>query len=371
MSRLSSNSRRKALRKFALKSALKHFFDQHSTKCYFPISTKFPIVVKCISLTNLPEIKPVTIRVLSPEYRSVSPFGYRSVSLSKRRSVSPSKRHSSKLNISKEKQNLLLANKDAEYTIRVISRREANQLRRKGVDIHVLGAVERISPSEALAKAEKFVPLASICVKDRTIFDFKPNNATEKSDKIQYLYYKPTKITRGFPSIRLRGNRSCRIGGRSGCGSFGEIGGICGTPMSVDVTESSGGGFEIHYSYSPDPDKAVYVLEKMEKDIAEMKDAIQAINSEVKVEQSEDDNLIVRLSLYFKNEDIAKRFLNSARQMKNDKEIITLLKKYRDDGRCTGTPKALWELLAEENLYKTGYTNWNAQLNKRQTYDKH
>ncbi len=103
----------------------------------------------------------------------------------------------------------------------------------------------------------------------------------------------------------------------------------------------------------------------MEKDIAEIKEAIKAINSEVKVEQSEDDKLIVRLSLYFKNEDIAKRFLNSARQMKNDKEIINLLKKYRDDGRCTGTPKALWELLAEENLYKTGYTNWNAQLNKR------
>ena len=49
----------------------------------------------------------------------------------------------------------------------------------------------------------------------------------------------------------------------------------------------------------------------------------------------------------------------------NDKEIITLVKKYRDVGLCTDTSKNLWKVLHDAKLYKPIYTNWNAQLNKR------
>lgn len=78
----------------------------------------------------------------------------------------------------------------------------------------------------------------------------------------------------------------------------------------------------------------------------------------------EDAPLLMKLYLYFKDEDTAKRFLNSAQQM-NDKEIITLVKKYRDGGLCTDTSKKLWKVLHDAKLYKSLYTNWNAQLNRR------
>ena len=48
----------------------------------------------------------------------------------------------------------------------------------------------------------------------------------------------------------------------------------------------------------------------------------------------------------------------------NDKEIITLVKKYRDLGWCTAS-KGLWKVLHDANLYKPLYTNWNAQLPKK------
>lgn len=262
-------------------------------------------------------------------------------------------------NYDKEKRNFLLTNKDADYAIRAISRREVNQLHCKGVDIHILGVVGRTTPYEVLAKAKKIAPLTSICVTDISLFEYNPRIAIGKPER---TFCKST----GSSQSSMRHKRKLfRRKNRSRSGSIGVKGVYPCAPMSIGMTESEGGGGGSSYSHGSKLDQMVYVLEKMEKDIAEIKEAIKAINSEAKVEQSEDDKLIVRLSLYFKNEDIAKRFLNSARQMKNDKEIITLLKKYRDDGRCTGTPKALWELLAEENLYKTGYTNWNAQLNKR------
>lgn len=284
------------------------------------------------------------------------------VSKSSNNKSSPTCNYLLLFNYDKEKRNFLLTNKNADYAIRAISRREVNQLRRKGVDIHILGAVGRTTPNEVLAKAKKFAPLSSICVTDSSLFEYKTRITIGRIVGIR----SSTKITGSSqPSRRRHKRKFFRMKYRSRSGSIGVKGVYPCAPMSIGMTESEGGGGGSSYSHGSKLDQMVYVLEKMEKDIAEIKEAIKAINSEAKVEQSEDDKLIVRLSLYFKNEDIAKRFLNSARQMKNDKEIITLLKKYRDDGRCTGTPKALWELLAEENLYKTGYTNWNAQLNKR------
>ena len=78
----------------------------------------------------------------------------------------------------------------------------------------------------------------------------------------------------------------------------------------------------------------------------------------------EDDTILLKLSPYFKDEATVKRFLNSVRLL-NDKEIIALVKKYRDAGLCTDASKGLWKVLHDAKLYKPLYTNWNAQLNKR------
>ena len=75
-----------------------------------------------------------------------------------------------------------------------------------------------------------------------------------------------------------------------------------------------------------------------------------------------DDELLLKLSLYFKDDDTAKRFLESARAMKNDTEIITLVKKYRDAKTCTDTSKKLWKILHDANIYIAQYRNWMNQL---------
>lgn len=90
--------------------------------------------------------------------------------------------------------------------------------------------------------------------------------------------------------------------------------------------------------------------------------APESDNGEEKA-KSKDDVLLLKLSLFFKDENSSVRFVNSISDM-DDKEIITLLKKYRDAGLCSDTSKALWRELNKAGLYKTGYTNWNAQLNK-------
>ena len=81
-------------------------------------------------------------------------------------------------------------------------------------------------------------------------------------------------------------------------------------------------------------------------------------------DKDEDNELLMRLALYFKDEATASRFLKSVRQL-DDKEIITLVKKYNSAGLCSDTSKALWRILHDANLYKTGYSNWNAQLLKQ------
>lgn len=80
-------------------------------------------------------------------------------------------------------------------------------------------------------------------------------------------------------------------------------------------------------------------------------------------DDEEYETLLLKLTPYFKDEATATRFLNSVRLM-NDKEIITLVKKYRDGGLCTDSSKGLWKVLHDANLYKPLYKNWNAQLNK-------
>ena len=80
-------------------------------------------------------------------------------------------------------------------------------------------------------------------------------------------------------------------------------------------------------------------------------------------DKDDDEDLLLRLSLYFKDEATAMRFLSSARQM-NDKEIIALVKSYQRNRLCLDASINLWRVLHDANLFKTKYNNWNAQLNK-------
>ena len=77
-----------------------------------------------------------------------------------------------------------------------------------------------------------------------------------------------------------------------------------------------------------------------------------------------DETLLTKLSLCFKDEDTARRFLTSIKEM-DDTEIVRLVRKYSDSRLCKDTSKALWKLLSEAGLYKTGYPNWNKQMNQR------
>ena len=74
-----------------------------------------------------------------------------------------------------------------------------------------------------------------------------------------------------------------------------------------------------------------------------------------------DEDILLKLELYFKDEASTQRFLKSVKDM-NDTEIITLVKKYWQAGLCTDASKNLWRVLYEANLYKATYANWNKQV---------
>lgn len=77
--------------------------------------------------------------------------------------------------------------------------------------------------------------------------------------------------------------------------------------------------------------------------------------------KDDDEILLTKLSMFFKDEKIAKRFLKAARTME-DRQIIALLKHYKKYGNCTDTSKALWYVLNEAGVYTAGYSNWSAQI---------
>lgn len=76
-----------------------------------------------------------------------------------------------------------------------------------------------------------------------------------------------------------------------------------------------------------------------------------------------EEELLSKLCLYFREEEMAKRFLNSVKNM-NDKEIIARVKKDKNANICTDTSKSLWRVLHDAHIYKATYANWNKQLNK-------
>ncbi len=84
----------------------------------------------------------------------------------------------------------------------------------------------------------------------------------------------------------------------------------------------------------------------------------------VMAEKDEDCELLIRLSVYFINDNVALRFLYAIRTSVNDKQTISILKSYHEKKLCKDTSKDLWRVLHDAGLYKAGYTNWNAQLNK-------
>lgn len=77
--------------------------------------------------------------------------------------------------------------------------------------------------------------------------------------------------------------------------------------------------------------------------------------------KDDDEILLTKLSMFFKDEEIAKRFLDAARTME-DRRIIALVKHYKKYGNCTDTSKALWNVLHEAGVYTAGYSNWSAQI---------
>lgn len=76
------------------------------------------------------------------------------------------------------------------------------------------------------------------------------------------------------------------------------------------------------------------------------------------------ERLVTRLSIYFKDEETTRRFLSQIKSIPKESERMRLVKRYYDDNLCTGS-KGMWEVLHDVGLYTKGYTNWNQQLNVR------
>lgn len=77
-----------------------------------------------------------------------------------------------------------------------------------------------------------------------------------------------------------------------------------------------------------------------------------------------DEALLLKLSLYIKGKDAPRQFLDAARRLDNNKDIIFLVKKYYDNQLIIGNSKDLYNILFEEKLYTRKYNNWRSQLNK-------
>lgn len=75
-----------------------------------------------------------------------------------------------------------------------------------------------------------------------------------------------------------------------------------------------------------------------------------------------DEELRDKISVFFKDEETAGRFLTQLRAIDKDGDKMALVRKYKNAGLCLNTSKALWRALNDAQLYTKGYTNWNQQL---------
>ena len=90
----------------------------------------------------------------------------------------------------------------------------------------------------------------------------------------------------------------------------------------------------------------------------------EEIYQELKKTAQENESLVTRLSLFFKDEGTARRFLSQIKNIPKETERIILVKRYCAEHLCTGC-KGLWNALRDLGMYTKGYTNWNQQLNIR------
>jgi len=237
---------------------------------------------------------------------------------------------------------ILSKHKNADYQIRIISLREVNRLRRQGIKVYILGAIDRI------AVKQKQVPIK--------LKRFATLNGSQ-------------------PLVRHNGRIICSYGGNDSQGD---------NEGNLDVFSSSGidsGGRCISISYDNVNDEFVVVIVVKPRNGSD-KTLLKSLSQRIlqnplystETDNDKDRALVDKLSLYIKgNDDVtdidahrnaARHFLNSVRTMK-DNQIINYVKQLKEKRCLTGTSKGLWSALHEVGLYRKGYSNWNEQLNKR------
>ena len=80
-------------------------------------------------------------------------------------------------------------------------------------------------------------------------------------------------------------------------------------------------------------------------------------------DKHDDTALVVKLSLCFINEEVARKFLTAVRDMDDDL-TIALVQSYQNQKLCTDTTIRLWRMLKDAGLYKASFSNWNKHMNK-------
>jgi len=92
-------------------------------------------------------------------------------------------------------------------------------------------------------------------------------------------------------------------------------------------------------------------------------DEEQMKSIEEAIRKEDEENIINKLFIYFKDEDTAKRFLKQVIG-KKDSEICDTIKKYAAPRLCINTSKDLWRVLYEVGIFKTDYPNYNKYMNR-------
>ncbi|MBP5374753.1 MAG: hypothetical protein J6Y38_00275 [Bacteroidaceae bacterium] len=183
-------------------------------------------------------------------------------------------------NLDSADKDALLNNKQADFEIRVISRKKAKETLKRGIHLHILGDVIHISQSEMLAKAKKIAPLSSICVKTPTFFTPPIKYELEKSlillKDVQYPQNSKLRKSLRLTSSIRGGGSLVRIEGKFGIAPAISSGGIRGMSRSLNIEDSCDSGTTQNYSGTFFMEKMVYVMiEDTKKEITEEKRKIK------------------------------------------------------------------------------------------------
>ena len=236
----------------------------------------------------------------------------------------------------------LSKHKNEDYEIRVISRRELNRLRRNGIKVYILGTIDRIGGQQkpVPVKLKRFITLGG-----------------------------------AQPPVRHNSRIICSCGGDDSQGDNGSILDV----FSSHGIDSSGGSISSYYDSVNDEYLIVVIVKPknesdrillnllsrhiLSKNIRMNEDDASQSN---KTDNDEDRVFMLRLYRFFKDNDKEKAedFYDTIKGM-DDKYVINCVREARDKHDIIDTSKQLWKLLHDAYLYKAGYKNWNAQLNKR------